>query len=133
MVSIRPTSHPSVSPCIFSFVGLRVFDSALQLPDVFPGAEDLRACKRRRPDILPPPGAGQSFILQQSHCGHCRDGWQPPERDPAADAGLLNLLIISFITHKEQLGRGGGGLGTPMGELKIYTPVGQGMNFLQIP
>lgn len=92
--------------------GRPVSDSALKLPDVLPGAEDLRACKRRPPDIIP-PDACQTFILPQSQCGHCRGGWQPPERDPAADAALLNLLIVSFITHKEQLGRGD--LGHPWG------------------
>lgn len=132
VVSIRSISHPSVSLHASSHsptgrVGLPVSDCVLKLPDVLPGAEDMRACKQRPPDIIP-PDACQTFILPQSHCGHCGDGWQPPERDP--DAGLLNPLIISFITHKEQLGRGG--LGTPVGELKIYTPMGQGMTFLQI-
>lgn len=113
VVSIRPISHPSVSPHVSSHSACRC---PIPLSNFQMCSQERRTCAPASGDPLTssPPDACQTFILPQSQCGHCRDGWQPPERDPA-DAGLVNLLIISFITHKEQLGPGGGGLGHPRG------------------
>lgn len=68
VVSIRPISHPSISPHASSHsptgrVGLPVSDSALKLPDVLRGAEDLHACKLRAVTSFPP----MAVKLSSSH------------------------------------------------------------------
>lgn len=117
---LRPSYPPSqrISSCFLSFAGGTHRPAGrcpIPLSNFQMCSLERRTCAPASGDPLTsfPPDACQTFILPQSQCGHCRDGWQPPERDPAADAALLNLLIVSFITHKEQLGRGD--LGHPWG------------------